>query len=196
MTFPRQLPGYGPPTPVPIYQWEREFETVLELFRRLPNEEHPKTVLEVGTYHGGTLYHWLQGSVAGDRIVAVDSYQTGIDNRHLYEEWTPKGVDLQIVVGDSRDPVVLEEVALFAPYDWAFIDAGHYYGEVKADWENYGPMVSLGGTVVFHDILPPTRAHPEIEVAQLWEEIKKDHMTLEVVADRGAPWGGIGIVLL
>ena len=51
-----QLPGYGPPTPVPIFQWEKEFEVLLELYRR----ETPERVLEIGTYHGGTLFHWLR----------------------------------------------------------------------------------------------------------------------------------------
>ena len=53
-----QLPGYGPPTPVPIFQWEREFEVLLELYRR----ETPAAVLEIGTYHGGTLFHWLRNA--------------------------------------------------------------------------------------------------------------------------------------
>ena len=187
-----QRPGYGPPTPVQIFQWQSEFDTVLELYRRLA----PRKVLEVGTYHGGTLYHWLQNAQPGTHIVSLDSYAVGVDNRHLYDEWIPEGVKLDVYAGDSRDKAIAEHIALHAPYDWAFIDAGHYYEEVLSDWVTYGPLVRSPGVVLFHDILPPTQAHPEIEVARLWEEIRAEHRTLDIVENRDAEWGGIGVVLV
>ena len=186
-----QMPGYGPPTPVPIYQWESEFTTALELYRRLK----PKRVLEVGTYHGGTLYHWLKNAQPGTTVTSLDSYAVGVDNRHLYKGWVPEGVQLHVYAGNSHDQNTADEIALRRPFDWVFIDAGHYYQEVLRDWELYGPMCRPGGVVLFHDILPPTKQHPEIEVATLWEEIKLAHPTLEIIADRGAEWGGIGVVL-
>ena len=186
------MPGYGPETPVPIFQWEREFSPALELYRRFK----PSSVLEIGTYHGGTLYHWLQNAEPGTRLVSVDSYAVGVDNRHLYDEWVPDGVELHVLVGDSHVVETVEEVIQHAPFDWIFIDAGHYYNEVLADWRLYGPMAADGGTVLFHDILPPTPQHPEIEVARLWEELKRDHHCLEIVAEQDAEWGGIGVVLL
>lgn len=187
-----QMEGYGPPTPVPIFQWEAEFSVALELYRRV----RPESVLEVGTYHGGTLYHWLQNAGPGARLMSVDSYGVGVDNRHLYDEWVPDGVELRVIAGDSHAVETVEQVITSAPFDWVFIDAGHYYNEVLADWRLYRPMVAEGGVVLFHDILPPTLAHPEIEVARLWEEIKAEYPCLEIVADQTAEWGGIGIVLL
>ncbi len=192
MIMADQLPGYGPPTPVPIFQWTSEFESLLALYRKLA----PRRVLEIGTYHGGTLYHWLQNAQPGTQITSVDSYQVGVDNRHLYRDWAPKGVQLSVICGDSSAKTTVESVSARAPFDWVFIDAGHYYHEVKADWDNYLPFVDSGGVVCFHDILPPNEVHPEIEVAQLWEEIKADYDTLEFVADRNAYWGGLGVVLL
>lgn len=186
-------PGYGPPTPVPIYQWASEFEALLELYRRLA----PHRVLEIGTYHGGTLYHWLRNAQPDSVFVSVDSYAVGVDNRHLYDEWTPDDAALHVIEGDSRDPAVRNQVEALSPeFDWVFIDAGHYYAEVKSDWETFGPLASEGGVVVLHDILPPTQAHPEIEVAFLWNEIKQTHSTLEIVDNREAEWGGLGVVLI
>ncbi len=186
-----QIPGYGPPTPVPIFQWTAEFENLLALYKWLK----PKKVLEVGTYHGGTLYHWLQNGKP-EVVVTVDSYGVGVDNRHLYQNWVKAGTQLVVIDGDSRDHNTVSLADEHGPYDWVFIDAGHYYPEVKDDWDNYGPQAKKRGVVCFHDILPPNHVHPEIEVAQLWEEIKQDHITLEIVANRQALWGGIGVVLL
>ena len=185
---------YGPATDdVPIFQHAWEFERLLELYRMRP----PWHVLEVGTYHGGTLYHWLQNAQEGALVVSVDSYQAGVDNRALYEEWAPEGVGVRTIAGDSHAPETVRQAGLHAPYDWLFIDAGHLYEEVKADWESYGPMVAPGGIVAFHDILPPTAAWPEIEVERLWREIQaQGYVTQELVADAGAEWGGIGVVYL
>jgi predicted O-methyltransferase YrrM len=182
--------GYGPPTPTLIFQWAEEFEQCLELYRR----QAPLCVLEIGTYYGGTLYHWLQNAEPGSLIVTVDSYATGIDNRHLYAEWTPPDVRLVVIDADSGLLETARQVAQFGPFDWIFIDGGHYYGEVRRDWTLYGPMRAPGGLVLFHDILPPSPQHPEIEVSYLWRELRQTHVTQEIVADRQASWGGIGVV--
>lgn len=188
-----QEEGYGPPTPVPIFQWESEFEPLLEMYRR----RRPTTVLEVGTFHGGTLYHWLKNAAPGTKIVTVDSYLVGIDNRKLYPGWTPAGVILDVIEGDSSDGDIIEQVRESAPFDWVFIDAGHFYAEVAADWHNYKTMVLSGGVVIFHDILPPSRSWPIIEVNWLWREIKREGLkTEEIIDDPEAEWGGLGIVYL
>ncbi len=189
VTMIEQQPGCGPPAPVPILQWEKEFSVLLGLYRRLD----PARVLEIGTYHGGTLYHWLQNS-SGRTIVSVDSYSVGVDNRRLYDDWNDLS-ELVVIEGNSHDETTVEQVRRRAPYDFVMIDAGHYYNEVKKDWELYRPMVNHSGLMCFHDILTHP-AWPSIEVGRLWDEIKQDHLTFEIVADRQAEWGGIGVVLL
>lgn len=185
------MSDYGPEAPVQVFQHEAEFSELLELYR----ERAPRRVLEIGTYFGGTLYHWLQNAKPGTLIVALDSYKVGVDNRYLYPGWTPEDVTLEVVKGDSRDPDVVKAVNGFGPFDWVFIDAGHYYDEVKDDWENYGLACEPGGVVALHDILDDKFHHPEIEVAELWAEIKQSgYPTREIVHDREAWWGGIGVV--
>lgn len=190
VTFVEQQPGCGPPAPVPILQWEAEFAVLLELHRRIV----PNRTLEIGTYHGGTLYHWLQQTYHPQKIVSVDSYAVGVDNRHLYGEWNDDDV-LTVIAGESHSGRTIRQVGELGPYDFVFIDAGHYLPEVTRDWNNYRPMVAPGGLMCFHDILTHP-AWPSIEVGQLWEQIKRDHLTFEIVADRDAEWGGIGVVLL
>jgi predicted O-methyltransferase YrrM len=187
-----QATGYGPPAPVPVFQWEAEYTQLLDLYRELA----PKRVLEVGTFHGGTLYHWLTNAAEGATVATVDSYAVGIDNRHLYDDWVPDGVTLKVIAGQSAAESTVAQAKAWAPYDFIFIDAGHYYTEVKADWEAYLPLAQKGAVVAFHDILPPSVVHPEIEVARLWAEIKEEFETEEFVADRDADWGGIGVVRL
>lgn len=184
--------GYGPVAPVPIYQWESEFSALLEIYR----ERQPKSVLEIGTYHGGTLYHWLQNASPGAVVTSLDSYAVGVDNRHLYPEWAKEGNQLHVLQGDSHKPETVAAVAEYAPFDWIFIDAGHFLSEVRGDWELYRPLAALGGMVVFHDILPPSKEHPEIEVSYLWEEIKAAYKTGEIIGDPHATWGGLGLVYL
>ncbi len=184
ITMAEQRPGFGPPAPVPIHQYESEFAQLLDLYR----ERKPRQVLEIGTFHGGTLYHWLQNAEKGAWIVTVDSYATGVDNRSLYDEWIPADVGLLVVDGNSHDPNTVKAIDALSPFEWVFIDAGHHYDEVKADWEIYGPMCK--GVTCFHDILHPP-------VARLWSEIKAERDPYdyhEIIADPDSEWCGIGCV--
>lgn len=183
--------AYGPATPVPIFQREWEFETLLKLYK----QRKPKRVLEIGTYHGGTLYHWLTAH-APEVVVQVDSFAMGVDNRHLFCKWTQANTTLHSIVADSTSPDTISLVEPYGPFDWIWIDAGHYEHEVRADWNNYGPLAAPGGVVCFHDILTHP-SHPEIEVEKLWREIQyQGHVTQELVANARADWGGIGVVYL
>lgn len=185
--------GYGPEAPVPIFQWEREFSVLLAIYR----VKAPRRVLEVGTYYGGTLYHWLTNVRPEAIVVSIDSYAAGVDNRSLYADWAPPGVAVHAIEGDSHAPETVAQAAEHGPYDWLFIDAGHSYDEVKADWDAYVPLCAPAATVVFHDILPPSAQHPEIEVETLWREIQRGgYVTQEIVADPEAPWGGLGVIYL
>jgi len=171
-------------TPVPMLQHEREFTELLDLYR----QRAPKRVLEVGTYHGGTLYHWLQNAHPGTIVVSVD-HHVNADNRHLYPDWTRPDVTLNVISGDSTDPFTAASAAAYAPYDWVFIDADHHDASVRADWKLYGALAAAGGVVVFHDISPGP--DPAIQVAPLWAELAASEDTLEI---RHADGFGIGIV--
>ena len=116
-----QLPGYGPAAPVPIFQWQAEFERLLRLYVK----RKPKRVLEIGTYHGGTLYHWLQNARPGTTVVSVDSYVAGVDNRALYQEWCPPRVKVVTIEGDSNSAETAAKVKKHGPFDWVWIDADH-----------------------------------------------------------------------
>lgn len=178
-------------TPVPIFQREWEFARLLEIYQA----RSPRRVLEIGTFHGGTLYHWLQNARPGAQIVSVDSYSENVDNRHLYLDWSPKGVELYPIQGDSRTQAVVDEVQSFAPFDWIFIDAGHFETEVQADWDNYSPMCAAGGVACLHDICPSP--HDWLQVDRVWRRIQaQGYITQELVCAYGLDWSGIGVIYL
>lgn len=186
---------HTPPTPVPIFQHQFEWEQLLRIYR----EKRPMHSIEIGTHAGGTLYHLLQNAPAGAVVVSVDSYTAHFDNRHLYADWTPADVTLHMIAGDSREKTTIAAARDFAPYGFVFIDAGHYEHEVQADWEHYGAMAAPGAIVAFHDIITH-HSWPSIEVEKVWRRIQRQgYITQELTWSTGVPpndqgWGGIGLV--
>lgn len=157
-------------------------------------ERHaPARVLEIGVWDGGTLWHWLQ---IADKVVAVDD---GMRREGDWYGWAQDAdTDLTLIRSYSQEPEAVERAAEHAPYDLLFIDADHSYASVRADWDNYGPMVAGGGLVVFHDILP----RPGYGVSQLWGELKSAEGSrwMEICQNEVAPGNeglcGIGLLYL
>lgn len=183
------------PGDTPAYIWQRtwELERLLDAYRALG----PRRVLEIGSYTGGTLYHFLQASTPGTLVVSMDLYNNrAVDNRALYPEWTPDGVDLHVMQADSTDLDTVSDVWDMAPFDFVFIDGDHLEQSVRKDWKNYRMMVRPGGIVALHDILPAPGID-YIQVEPVWREIQRQGFkTREIIADPDAEWGGIGVVYI
>jgi len=149
---------------VEVFQNLWELEQMLAVFDRL----QPERVLEVGCWHGGTLWHWLQ---LGGTVVAID------DAMRLAGEWerwaSEAGAELHLLQGASQDLAIVEQARDLGPYDFVFIDADHRYLAVKADWENYRGMVASGGVLAFHDTQHPENS-ADYGVGQLWGEITQE----------------------
>jgi predicted O-methyltransferase YrrM len=194
MNHPDQAPGItywtdGDAT-TPVFQWPGEFARLLALYAT----RAPKRVLEIGTYHGGTLKQWLtQGTP--ERVVAVDLFLPRYDCRVKAAQWAQAaGVELFTQQGDSHDPDLIDDVAELGPYDWIYLDADHAYAAIAADWHAYAPLLAPGGVVVLHDIIACPVRHPEIEVPRFWGELHAAYQTTEIVDDPQAAWGGLGVV--
>lgn len=174
--------------PVPILQHDGELRALLELYRA----RAPRSILEVGVWRGGTLWHWL-AYARQDVPVLVVALDRELAERERFQGWAPDNVQLELLEAPSGSPAAAERVRALAPaYDWVFIDADHAYGAVKADWELYG---RLGRVVVFHDIHVDPALHPEIGVPQLWAELAGEHEHLELVDEaRERGWGGFGVL--
>jgi predicted O-methyltransferase YrrM len=180
-------------TPVPIHQFESEIEQLIDLYRELA----PMKALEIGTYDGGTFYHWLKNAAEGALVVSVDLYdfEDFHDNRGLYRSWTPKGVRRKVMAADSTKLKTKRELRKLAPFDFAFIDGDHSYETARSDFDLCLDLVRPGGIIALHDIVPPPQPVPWMQVDRLWAEITAgDFKTRQFVATTYQTWGGIGVV--
>jgi predicted O-methyltransferase YrrM len=178
---------------VPVFQHPAEMEWLLALFR----ERNPRRILEVGSYFGGTLKQWIRHAEPGAVVVSVDLYNLPYaDNRARYAGWgAAAGVEVHAIAGNSYDPVTVAAAAQFGPFDWIMIDGDHRDRAVRGDWAAYRQLAAPNGVVLFHDILDNRQAHPEIQVAPVWAEIKRQYRTAELIAGNGK-WGGVGAVFM
>lgn len=179
--------------PIAPNQVRREIEWLLTLVEA----EHPRTVVEIGTLRGGTLFLWTRVAADDATVVTVDSATLG--------GWSPLGVlcrgfargrqrVVPLLGADSHAPETVARVRRAigrAPVDLLFVDGDHSYEGVRRDFELYAPLVRPGGLVVFHDV--SQRPTPATEgVARFWREFRSTRETEEYVADE-QPGFGIGI---
>lgn len=173
-----------------------EFNQFLELIKK----ESVTRYLEIGSKHGGTL--WRVGNILPPRslIVSVDlphgdgSFKES--QPHLeacVSKLLEMGHRAYLLLGDSTDPQVIEDVRKLGPFDLVFIDANHTEPYVWKDWTNYGPMANI---VAFHDIgweaRPMNPGKMPIHVPLVWNKIKNDYRHIEI---RNCPRdNGIGVL--
>jgi predicted O-methyltransferase YrrM len=145
---------------VDVFQNEWELDQMLAVVER----EQPKRILEVGSWDGGTLWHWLQ---IAEEVVSIDD---GMRRAEDWKQWADDAnTDLILLQGLSQDAELIEKARELGPYDFIFIDADHTYPAVHADWVNFSPMIAEGGVFAFHDT--QHIGDPSYGVEQLWNEI-------------------------
>jgi predicted O-methyltransferase YrrM len=168
---------------------------------RLVQARAPKSVLEIGTAKGGSLFLFCQGAAEDATIVSIDlpygrngggypAWKTPI-----YEQFTKPGQKVHLLRTNSHSKATREEVRKLVPggFELIMIDADHSYEGVKIDFELYSPLLAPGGIVVMHDILH-NRFDPEIEVGRYWDEIKPFYNVQEIVGDYNQGNLGLGVV--
>lgn len=165
--------------PVVTLQNSVEFDKVRDIFITL----RPRTIIEIGSFCGGTLWHWLRSTAPGARFIVVDkpvpSDVTGYQSQKeghggLWQKWADEtGQHLTLFIGDSQDPKIIQQVSIMANgADFIYIDGDHEESSVRSDVKNYGSLARDGGVVAFHDI-------KQSGVKPVWEELKQRYETKE-----------------
>ncbi len=179
-------------------QIKDEFYALREILWKI----RPKTLLEIGTANGGTLF--LLSKIASDdgTIISVDlpggSYGGGYPDWKvpLYESFASSKQKIHLIRADSHDKIALDKVIKILGQkrlDFLFINGDHTYDGVKKDFEMYAPLVADEGIIAFHDIV----IHPletGAEVHRFWNEIRDKYKYVEMVKSESQNWAGIGLL--
>jgi predicted O-methyltransferase YrrM len=161
-------------------------------------------VLEIGTSRGGTQFMLGAGLPTVGLRIGIDLF---VWNARLLAEFSRASTRLELLHGSSRAPETIQRVREILgeeQLDLVFIDGDHAYAGVRADFENYRPLVRPGGLIAFHDIVPDalTRhgrrsAQWTGDVPRLWREVRPQFAeSWEFVADASQDGFGIGVVRL
>ncbi len=160
----------------------------------------PRTVVEIGTLAGATLYLWTRVADPEAAIISIDlprgSFGGGYALRRvpMYKSFARTGQTIHLLRADSHSPATLDKARKLLgrrPIDFLFIDGDHSYDGVKQDWLTYSPLVRDGGLVAFHDIVTHRSG---VGVPQFWQELRGAHPSREYVAPE-SPYG-IGVLTI
>lgn len=174
---------------IALTQYEPEFEVLLKHYIDLK----AKNVLEIGSYFGSSLHHWLYYSSENARIISIDlpisEFCGSHDPRVPVQEfaiqnewklWTKRNKNkLHLIQHSSQLESTKKEVEKLLNgefLDFLFIDGDHRYEAVKTDLEMYLPLVRKGGKIALHDI----NYAEEGGVHKLWDDIKENYRYMEL----------------
>ncbi|MEM2073511.1 MAG: class I SAM-dependent methyltransferase [Nitrososphaeria archaeon] len=181
--------------PIQIYN---EILELLEIIQKIK----PKTVLEIGTANGGTLFLFSRVASEDATIISIDlpggKFGGGYPQwkRLLYKSFALPKQKIYLLRMDSHENETLEQVKAILKgrrLDFLFIDGDHTYEGVKKDFEMYSKLVERGSVIALHDIVHHPNV-PECQVEVLWGEIKQRYKTKEIIFEPGQTWAGIGVI--
>jgi predicted O-methyltransferase YrrM len=181
-----------------LYQKRDEILAFLDFARRAG----PRVACEVGTWQAGTTFLLASLLPSLALLIGVDRE---IRNAAKLRSLAPTGLRLHLVEGLSAEPATIERVSEILggdEIDLLFIDGGHKYEAVKADFLAYRSFVRDGGLIAFHDIVLDYRTRfgardgPWVgDVPKLWEKLRRTYRSFEFVDDPEQDGYGIGVLV-
>ena len=174
-----------------------EILALLKLLEHTP----PRTVLEIGTYRGGTFFLFSRVAAPDALLISLDLPPDGSGlgyppwRASLFRSFAREQQKIELVLANSHEEGTVKQIEKLLgnrPLDFLFIDADHTYEGVKHDYELYAPLVRRGGLIGFHDIVPHEVAPRG--VPEFWQELKNGRRITEYVASRQQSGFGIGVV--
>ena len=189
----RKMPKFFRPS-----QIEEEISLLVEILW----DRKPKTILEIGTAGGGTLFLFCKIADSTAKIISIDlpwgKFGRGYPKWEtlFYRSFKNNNQRLFFLRKNSHQEETLEALKYILNgegIDFLFIDGDHSYEGVKKDFEMYAPLVKKGGIIALHDIVE----HPKetgCGAAKFWREIKKDYKKREIIKEEDQKWAGIGVI--
>ncbi len=174
---------------------------IISLLKIIKNIK-PKTIMEIGTAKGGTLFLFSQVLPKDAFIISLDlpggDFGGGYRwwNIILYKYFVKNKQIIKLIREDSHNIRTLQKIKKILgnkKIDFLFIDGDHTYCGVKKDFELYNCFVRNGGIIAFHDIVP-SASKDNCQVSKFWNEIKKKYEYEELVEDWKQKWAGIGLI--
>jgi predicted O-methyltransferase YrrM len=169
-----------------------------ELIRlaKIIRDLNPRSLLEIGTFKGGTLFVLVRACQNNSVIISVDLAALSPLRRTVLRTFGGRARKIHFLTADSHSPDTFDSVSKTLQgslLDVLFIDGDHSYAGVKRDFDMYAPLVRRGGLVAFHDIAehPP---EAQCEVSLFWHEVRSRYKHLEIIEDREQGWAGIGVL--
>lgn len=170
-------------------------------------ENRARTVLEIGTERGGTLFLFSRAAAPDAFLVSVDLPRQKLKAwRELCTFLGKMGQSVSILDGDSHVSSTVERVRQVLggrKVDFLFIDADHSYEGVRQDFENYTPFLNDPSIIAFHDINPDywTKFAKRTgawagEVCRFWAEVKMKYPHEELIDNPDEDGFGIGILFV
>lgn len=197
--------GYGlfkklPFDPFSIRPLQIRWE-ILQLMKIL-EKVSPKTVLDIGTALGGTLYLWTKITDPYGHLISIDLPEVYPEWKTLlYYSFSSPHQKIHLLKMNTHKISTLHEVKNVlgnSNVDFLFIDGDHTYEGVKKDFEYYSPLVKKG-IIAFHDIVPASDSKPHLfsgGVPKFWKEICENYSYREIVHDWNQGGYGIGVLFV
>ncbi|HBH99985.1 MAG TPA: class I SAM-dependent methyltransferase [Saprospiraceae bacterium] len=161
----------------------------------------PKTILEIGTANGGTLFMASRLAADDALIISIDlpggKFGGGYPDwkEPIYKSFARANQKIELLRMDSHLESTekrLKEVLNGRTIDYLFIDGDHTYEGAKHDYYLYSKYLSKGGLIGMHDIV----IHPnsKCDVYKLWVELKNIHKHKEYVNNWDQGCYGVGVL--
>ena len=176
-------------------------EEISQLLTRLEKVK-PKTVVEIGTANGGTLFLLSRVADPNATLVSIDKPNGSFGGGYarsmmpVFRSFAREKQQIILVRGDSHERDTFEQTRKILDsknLDFLFIDGDHSYRGVKSDFTMYTPLVSQGGIVALHDIVPGLSSHVG-EVPRFWGEVRQGYRSREIVKNWDQGEAGIGLL--
>jgi len=181
--------------------WPSQIPEEIVWLMKLVAPLRPRSLLEIGTATGGTLYLLARAAGRDARFATIDLEQRY--DPDVLKSFARDQQRIELILGSSAEDSTMARVRTFLPdrLDLLFIDGDHSYEGIRRDFERYAPLVRPGGVVIFHDIVDDNLTRFGIAtgsradgVPRFWREVKSRYATQECVAVDGQDGFGIGVI--